>query len=68
MWFAVSKCKKISYFEHGKTLLGRAQPVIPPNLYSLMFKNIIAWGPQVTSVLNHSTVELQDFSKKPPVN
>ena len=30
------------------SLLGRAQPVIPPNLYSaLMFMNIIAWGPQV---------------------
>ena len=27
-------------------LLGRAQPVIPPNLYSL-FINIKAWGPQV---------------------
>ena len=25
-------------------LLGRAQPVIPPNLY---FTNIKAWGPQV---------------------
>ena len=34
---------------HGmlkESLLGRAQSVIPPNLY-LMFKNIIAWGPQV---------------------
>ena len=35
-------------------LLGRAQPVIPPNLYSvmlcysIMLINIIAWGPQVT--------------------
>ena len=28
-------------------LLGRAQPVIPPNLYSVMLMNIIAWGPQV---------------------
>ena len=29
-------------------LLGRAQPVIPPNLYCLMlFTNIKAWGPQV---------------------
>ena len=28
-------------------LLGRAQPVIPPNLYSVMLINIIAWGPQV---------------------
>ena len=27
-------------------LLGRAQPVIPPYLYSL-FMNIKAWGPQV---------------------
>ena len=27
-------------------LLGRAQPVIPPNLYSMLM-NIIAWGPQV---------------------
>ena len=26
-------------------LLGRAQPVISPNLYSLMLMNIIAWGP-----------------------
>ena len=31
----------------SKDLLGRAQPVIPPNLYSL-FTNIKAWGPQVT--------------------
>ena len=30
-------------------LLGGAQPVIPPNLYS-MFMNIIAWGPQVTII------------------
>ena len=29
-------------------LLGGAQPVIPPNLYSL-FMNIKAWGPQVSS-------------------
>ena len=30
-------------------LLGRAQPVIPPNLYSaeLLFMNNKAWGPQV---------------------
>ena len=30
-------------------LLGGAQPVIPPNLYTLfyMFMNIIAWGPQI---------------------
>ena len=27
-------------------LLGSAQPVIPPNLYSFM--NIVAWGPQVS--------------------
>ena len=27
--------------------LGRAQPVIPPNLYSMLM-NIIAWGPQVS--------------------
>ena len=32
---------------HG--LLGRAQPVIPPNLYSL-FINIKAWGPQVKHI------------------
>ena len=30
----------------GLDLLGRAQPVIPPNLYSMLM-NIIAWGPQV---------------------
>ena len=29
-----------------RALLGRAQPVIPPNLYSMLM-NIIAWGPQV---------------------
>ena len=29
----------------ARELLGRAQPVIPPNLYS---ENIIAWGPRVT--------------------
>ena len=29
-------------------ILGRAQPVIPPNLYYLMLMNIIAWGPQVS--------------------
>ena len=28
-------------------LLGRAQPVIPPNLYSMLM-NTIAWGPQVS--------------------
>ena len=29
-------------------LLGGAQPVIPPNLYSFaFFMNIIVWGPQV---------------------
>ena len=33
------------YLEY-QSLLGRAQPVIPPNLYSL-FINIKAWGPQV---------------------
>ena len=32
---------------NGYVLLGAAQPVIPPNLYSLMLMNIIAWGPQV---------------------
>ena len=32
----------------SEELLGRAQPVIPPNLYSVMLMNIIAWGPQVT--------------------
>ena len=30
----------------GLHLLGRAQPAIPPNLYSLLFMNIKAWGPQ----------------------
>ena len=29
----------------GQNLLGRAQPVIPPNLYSIV--NIKDWGPQV---------------------
>ena len=33
--------------EDKKALLGRAQPVIPPNLY-LMLMNIIAWGPLVS--------------------
>ena len=32
-------------------LLGRAQPVIPPNLYSMLM-NIIAWGPQVIQLIN----------------
>ena len=35
-----------SMHDASLTLLGRAQPVIPPNLYVLM--NIIAWGPQVS--------------------
>ena len=32
-------------FVSRRDLLGRAQPVIPPNL---MLMNIIAWGPQVS--------------------
>ena len=37
-------------------LLGRAQPVIPPNIISniisiLLFMNIKAWGPQVSDPL-----------------
>ena len=35
-------------FRKSFYLLGRAQPVIPPNLYSIMLMNIIAWGPQVS--------------------
>ena len=30
-------------------LLGRAHPVIPPNLYSILI-NKIAWGPQVICI------------------
>ena len=33
-------------------LLGGAQPVIPPNLYSYTFMNIIAWCPQVTNTID----------------
>ena len=36
----------------SSALLGRAQPVIPTNLYSSsLFINIIAWGPQVSSAV-----------------
>ena len=31
--------------ESDKPLLGGTQPVIPPNLYSIMLMNIMAWGP-----------------------
>ena len=47
-------------------LLGGAQPVIPPNLYTLfyMFMNIIAWGPQIKTILTVN-VNVSSFYSAP---
>ena len=46
----------------SNTLLGRAQPVIPPNLYSL-FINIKAWGPKVTNTSHLLMLSVQENQK-----